>query len=126
MPDQAYTITELTELSDAALNAMAAELRGPQFTGLLGEEEINAWEFPEKPARDNYTLQIRAADWTPATDSNQSGKLLQWAIKTDLRSNTAVYIETSPLLKTILGNDARAETIAFCAAMLAMRGQLNA
>lgn len=28
---------------------LAVELRGAKLTGLLGKEEINVWEFPEKP-----------------------------------------------------------------------------
>jgi len=96
---------------------------------------------------DYYIMPER--EFLPATDRNQSRELLECArtkgaeffiafwrrephvrysiSKNPLDWNTAYvtfYIEAIPLLRTIPGNDARAETIAFCAAMLAMAGKL--
>lgn len=84
--------------------------------------------------------------WRPTTDRNESSKLLEWAAE-QKDAVFSIHVENNfkrvdvgvPDLATqdssgrmlfdreftIEGNDARAETIAFCAAMLAMAGRLQ-
>lgn len=117
-----YSIESLTALDNSALNELAAELRGywisddPMFKHFWLDADCNTVSH--------------VADWSPAVDRNQSGELLQWAIAKGVdfmirlnRSRPRITIFGESLI-TIEANDARAETIAFCAAMLAMEGRL--
>ena len=122
------TIEQLQALSDKGLSALAAKLRG--------------WYDCEKENRpcyhDSETLAEVCDNWTPATSRDQSGELLQWAETQgcyftigfgDFNSDVRVRINLERnereifVDETIPGNDARAETVAFCAAMLAMEGE---
>ncbi len=108
---ETYTIADLQAMPDDALNALAAELRW--------QKEIT-WDI-----------------WSPTSDRNQSGELLQWAeahrgcaFDIQIGRNEAIGIFIPPNATrfpdvVVSGNDARAETIAFCAAMLAMKGRLK-
>ena len=133
-------INELQALPDAELNALAAKLRGwtlaysdhDSFRGVTGQYYFNG---------DSATVEAicTEGDWAPATDRNQSGELLQWAAKRGgedyaFSSDLATFIEfqaifqpeeiSDPVEAEPLFNinkySARAETIAFCAAMLAL------
>lgn len=117
-----YAIAELRALPDEALNAMAAELRGIQRAVIGG-----GWI-------EDGTEAFYDEIFTPATDRNQSGELLEFAVAkgagffiTFWRQEPHVRysISKNPLdWYAVSGNDARAETVAFCAAMLAMDGRL--
>lgn len=128
-----YSIESLTALDNSALNELAAELRGWIFreSGILTDEsgeEVRESEcvvFKLGTASDSYPY-----FWQPVKNRNQSGELLQWAIAKGVdfmirlnRSRPRITIFGESLI-TIEANDARAETIAFCAAMLAMEGRL--
>lgn len=113
MMNKTYTIAELEALPDADLCALAAELRYGQTDG------FPCWNT-----------------WTPATNRNQSGELLEWLTRrywtVDVGfglGNIVVIamIDDGEFDKTIKipGNTARSETIAFCAAMLAQQGRLK-
>lgn len=133
-----YSIESIAALDDSALNALAAELRGWIFreSGILTDksgEEVRESEcvvFKLGTASDSYPY-----FWQPVKNRNQSGELLQWAIAKGVdfmirlnRSRPRITIFRSTFgesLITIEANDARAETIAFCAAMLATEGRLR-
>lgn len=115
-----YTIADLCALNNSALTRIAEELRG---------------------------FQVSIAAHSPigrcCTDFNQSRELLTWAINEhDCSFNISIgdepFIEftwpDAPEMlssrngadwREIPGDSARAETIAFCAAMLAMAGRLK-
>lgn len=129
-----YSIESITALDDSALNELAAELRGWIFreSGILTDEsgeEVRESEcvvFKLGTASDSYPY-----FWQPVKNRNQSGELLQWAIAKGgdfmIRLNRSwprITIFGESLI-TIEANDARAETIAFCAAMLAINGRLQ-
>jgi hypothetical protein len=129
-----YSIESLTALDNSALNELAAELRGWIFreSGILTDEsgeEVRESEcvvFKLGTASDSYPY-----FWQPVKNRNQSGELLQWAIAKGVdfmirlnRSWPRITIFGESLI-TIEANDARAETIAFCAAMLAINGRLQ-
>ena len=129
-----YSIESIAALDDSALNALAAELRGWIFreSGILTDksgEEVRESEcvvFKLGTASDSYPY-----FWQPVKNRNQSGELLQWAIAKGVdfmirlnRSWPRITIFGESLI-TIEANDARAETIAFCAAMLAINGRLQ-
>ena len=126
--DRVVTVSELQALPDTELNALAAKLRGWKL------ENGRYWE--EDGSRS--TSEMRLDRWTPATSRDQSGALLQWAATQgcyftigfgDFNSEVRVRINLERnereifVDETIPGNDARAETIAFCVAMLAMETQ---
>ena len=128
-----YSIESLTALDNSALNELAAELRGWIFreSGILTDEsgeEVRESEcvvFKLGTASDSYPY-----FWQPVKNRNQSGELLQWAIAKGVdfmirlnRSRPRITIFGESLI-TIEANDARADTVAFCAAMLAMEGRL--
>jgi len=140
---ETYTLPELQAMADGDLNALAAELRGwtlQSVTDPLGSSFLN-W------VDDNEIGRYSPSSYTPATDRNQSGELLTWAagqtfgIKSstltfgitidDVTQNIDVFSPSfacasqSGVDFEVPGNDARAETIAFCAAMLAMKGRLS-
>lgn len=128
-----YTIADLQALPDNDLNALAAKLRGLQYLPRFGNVFNFVWFDGEK---------IYAQDVAFADNRDQSGELLQWAAKQgcyftigfgDFNSDVRVRINLERtqygereifLDATIPANDARAETSAFCAAMLAMAGRL--
>lgn len=131
-----YSIESITALDNSALNELAAKLRTLRHVC----RSTNDWIWED--ALGNFYDEI----FLPATDRNQSRELLQWAM-TQKDAVFSVHIEHSfkrvdvavPDLATqdssgrmlfdreftIEGNDARAETIAFCAAMLAINGRLQ-
>ena len=117
-----YTIADLLALGNDALNSLAAELRG----WTLSRSKI-FWRDSDGE------VVCHRASFTPATDRNQSGELLRHAAKQDAdilvwtgndRNDIDCTINQTHWFQ-ISGNDARAETIAFCAAMLAMEGRLR-
>ena len=123
MSDQTYTIAELLALPDERLNALAAELRGYKLVETVWDSAY------ENGSGDS----IPVTEWTPATDRNQSGELLtlataqglgfmvDWFGVGDTPARISCYQQADcAWLCEIPGNDARAETVAFCAAMLAM------
>ena len=118
------TIEQLQALPDKELNALAAKLRG--------------WydcEAGNRPCyHDSETLAEVCDNWTPATDRNQSGELLEWFIETQwkglylIRSGKlfrsvclTAWTDGDDLNIEVNGTGAKAETIAFCAAMLAIQ-----
>ena len=134
-----YTLAELQAMPSDDLSALAAELRGWKFSaaGILedgsGQEvrQKNCVVFKLGTASESYPY-----FWSLATDRNQSGELLQWLTRrywtVDVGfglGNAAIVamVDDGELDKTIKipGNDARAETVAFCAAMLAIKGRLR-
>lgn len=103
-----YTQTDVAALSDAELSRLASELRfGREIT----------WDI-----------------WSPATDRNQSGELLQFAahkgaaftINLICSTDAWIYssVNTLPGQIKISGATARAETIAAVCALLALEGRL--
>ena len=129
-----YTIDELLALPDGELNALAAELRGWYIGGLLGKEEIDVWCTGEKSPHDSYKRQIRVADWQPATSRDQSGELLESFVETQRKGCYAV--RSGKLFRSVSiqaattgddvnvsvpGSGAKEQTVAFCAAMLAIQ-----
>ena len=130
---ETYTIDELLALPDEALNALAAGLRGWTIS------KAQPWDDGRRIIQcDVYNESDGAVmpvdDWTPATSRDQSGELLRHAQRLGVRF--AVHFwdgaeEITGAVPRILlnrrdvfavsGNDARAETVAFCAAMLAIR-----
>lgn len=111
-----FTLAELQALPNADLNALAAELRGYR------NDPSNAAWYDEHGGRFDYEY-----EFTPATDRNKSGELLMWAaaqgaeFEIQFRATPKIFF----LHTHMKANDARAETIAFCAAMLAMAGRLQ-
>lgn len=123
------TVEQLQALSDEELNALAAKLRGWK----LLESDHDSW----RGVTGNYYFESEdgeaecsEGDWTPATSRDQSGELLEWAWRnrgilfhvgfTGGGSPGYVQFETPITHHMVRGNDARSETIAFCAAMLAI------
>lgn len=127
-----YTIEELEALPDARLNETAAELRG--------------WH--QEPIGDSYswllaeTVIMPCYRWSPATDRNQSGELLEWLVEQPIyRANYTIKLGCGKLFAGVRvewidgnnnfqdvqvnGTSARSETAAFCAAMLAQQGRLK-
>lgn len=122
--------SQLPTLDDDALDVLAAELRGWKVGGLLGKEEVDVWCTGEKTRYDNYERQIRLTDWTPTTNYNQSRELLDWAAKEHsmefmvrIGNPHARVVYFGDEITTIQGNSPRAETTAFCAAMLVKMGR---
>lgn len=124
-----YSIESIAALDDSALNALAAELREWK----LLESDHDSWRGVTGNyyfEHENGEAECSEGDWSPTTDRNQSGELLRWAVTQGVdfmirlnRSRPRITIFGESLI-TIEANDARAETIAFCAAMLAMEGRL--
>jgi len=127
------TIDELQALPDKELNAMAAKLRGLKAFNFQGVKWLGVTDAQGK-THGKYKLR----DWTPATSRDQSGALLQWAATQgcyftvgfgDFNSDVRVRINLERnereifVDETIPGNTARSETVAFCAAMLAIQGE---
>ena len=121
MNNQTYTVGDLLALDNDALNAMAAELRGiHRAVGGGGWIEDGTEAFYDEI-------------FLPATDRNQSGELLVWAIEQGCQFDISLTAE-SEIDFCASGGDwstisidsglPRAETIAFCAAMLAMKERL--
>ena len=135
------TISELQAMSDQELNALAAKLRGWK----LLESDHGSW----RGVTGNYYFESEdgeaecsEGDWTPATSRDQSGALLQWAVKRGVRitvqfGSWSGAVNDGNFLRCLIAdrypvrvfnlaeNDARAETIAFCAAMLAIQGEAD-
>lgn len=128
-----YTIEELIAMPDADLNALAAELRGWFLRREVWLENRNGQEVTVAATPNAYfDLRRSYPVWQPATDRNQSGELLEWLL--DKHSFAGCLNYTSPpsieiwtsgwataISVTISGNTARAEVIAFCAAMQAIQ-----
>jgi hypothetical protein len=125
-----YTLPELLALDSDTLNKMAAELRGYRL--------VTEYDYNQRDCYldDKGDCLYRVEDYSPATDRNQSGELLDYAegqglgFMIDKRSKyiparTVCYGADAKWLLHVPGNDARAETVAFCAAMLAMQGRLS-
>jgi hypothetical protein len=127
------TIEQMQTLPDAELNALAAKLRGLKAFNFQGVKWLGVVDVEGK-THGKHKLR----EWTPATSRDQSGALLQWAATQgfyftvgfgDFNSDVRVRINLERnereifVDETIPGNDARAETIAFCVAMLAMETQ---
>ena len=133
------TIEQLQAMSDEELNALAAKLRG----WTIGKSQ--PWTEGDWRVRycDVYNESdgavIPVDNWTPATSRDQSGALLEWAVAHGVESK--INIGSEPYIEItwpdapenlhslngadwieILGSDARSQTIAFCAAMLAIEG----
>jgi hypothetical protein len=127
---ETYTIADLCALPNDALDAMAVELRG--------------WHWIESDLVDESgEVQVMwPVCFTPTTNHNQSGKLLSHAVSNgcafEINIGDEPFVEftwpDAPEALTsrngadwreIPGNDARTETIVFCAAMLAMAGRLK-
>lgn len=139
MSDQTYTIAELLALPDERLNALAAELRGYKLVETVPFNEWQKGGAKWDSAYENGSGDsIPVTEWTPATDRNQSGELLtlataqglgfmvDWFGVGDTPARISCYQQADcAWLCEIPGNDARAETVAFCAAMLAMAGRLT-
>ena len=155
---ETYTIEELTALSDADLNKLAAELRGWKLREPSDPASGSFLNWVDSDGVEQYSRR----GWTPATDGNQSRELLGWAaasfdgaitkkpILFDIafgrfdREKRQPGIEayqpefaergydrrmdwtgSTEWIVRVPGNTARSETIAFCAAMLAMKGALK-
>lgn len=125
-----HTAASLAEMSNDALNALAAEMRG--------------WKIMRCPIVEmwcdiaNGDAMIRPDRWTPATDANQALGLLDWAasqgcyfnigfgeFNTEVRARislekTSVSEREAFLDAAIPGNDARSMVIAFVLAMQEM------
>lgn len=107
---ETYTIDELMAMSDHDLNALAAELRGWSYPS---PKEIKKGAWPGySDGKDAY---MEKHKWHPATDRNQSGELIIWALDRGVEFVDTITDDT-PTRSLI---NARVETIAFCAAMLA-------
>lgn len=132
-----YSIESLTALDNSALNELAAELRGWIFreSGILTDEsgeEVRESEcvvFKLGTALDSYPY-----FWQPVKNRNQSGELLKWAIAKGAEFEVSLSLNSSIDFRIhrqdwrtvdCSSSFARAETIAFCAAMLAMEGRLR-
>ena len=106
---ETYTIADLCALPNDTLDALAVELRG--------------WHWIESDLVDESgEVQVMwPVCFTPTTDRNQSGELLIYAQQQGARFKQV--IADDGVLE--ININARAETIAFCAAMLAMAGRLK-
>ena len=137
---QSYTVAELLAMPANALNAMAAELRGWYIShGQNWQTEADGKYVRCSVYNDSEGAVMPQSEWTPATDRNQSGELLQWAAKEkdaafsisiegDYRQVGLATPDPSSVFdieQVVDGNDAHAETAAFCAAMLTLEGRLN-
>lgn len=121
-----YTLADLQAMTDDGLNALAAELRGLQYLPRSG----NVFDFVWMDGDKVYTQEIAFT-----ANRNQSGELLEYATAQGAgfiidrfggSSRIACYQgKDCAWICAIPGNDARAETIAFIAVMLAMKGQLQ-
>lgn len=136
MSKQTYTLAELQAMPNDGLDALAVEMRGWKFSAAGILEDENGQEVRQK---DCVVFKLSTASesypyfWTPATDRNQSGKLLEWLIANGWRG--AAYYTSPARIEIwhynygknvqVAGWNARAETIAFCAAMLATAGRLK-
>ena len=130
-----YTVADLQAMSNDDLNALAAELRGWKLRieeYQIGEPVIESGVLQDYVAADGCTMSA-VADWSPCLDRNQSGKLLEWLASK--RFSVSVWMDESGSKLVHISNaeyecdvrhhvTARAETIAFCAAMLATEGRL--
>ena len=138
-----FTLADLQAMADADLNALAAELRGWNLTfGSIeiplrasGTETVREYHWEGRDSNGEMGAIVADCDWKPATDRNQSGELLECATAQGAgfiidrfggSSRIACYQgKDCAWICAIPGNDAHAETIAFCAAMLAMKGRLK-
>lgn len=140
--NRVVTVDELQALPDSELNALAAKLRGwtTAFGGIeIAGETVREHHFEGRDKKGELGAIISVHDWMPATDRNQSGELLQWAAKRGgedyaFSSDLATFIEFQAIFQSEEISDpveveplfsineysARSETIAFCAAMLAL------
>lgn len=127
---ETYTIEALAELPDADLNALAAELRGWRLQTVTDPTRGSFLNWVDS----NDVGQCSPNDWQPATNRNQSGELLRWATSQGFRISIGCS-ETGVIRVGIYSNRGRfgahggkwprAETIAFCAAMLDLKGRLT-
>lgn len=126
-----YTIEELQALPNDDLNALAAELRGHSIGTVLYAGKYSNWLLDATGNRIMYK-----SLWGPAVCRNQSGELLEWFVETQWRAHYT--IRSGKLFRSVCvtvatdsgdvnveanGTGAKAETVAFCAAMLAMKDQ---
>lgn len=141
-----YTIADLCALPNDALDALAAELRGwrleedeypPELAPMRKSKTVPVW-IDSNGRFTGYapaSLAGYLTKWKPTTDFNQSRELLAWATAncykfsystfgSALFSNVRVEWVSEPSMEfrnlKVIGNDARAEVTAFCAAILAM------
>jgi hypothetical protein len=135
------TIEQLQALPDKELNALAAKLRGLKAFNFQGVKWLGVTDAQGK-THGKHKLR----EWTPTTSRDQSGELLEWAAGRGIlfdvafghyasderhphveaylpRYDDKAWISENRWLYHIPGNDARAQTVAFCAAMLAIQGE---
>lgn len=139
-----YSIEELQALPNGDLSALAAELRGWKLSqGAQWWKYDDGRKVPTFTYNDTEGPVMPVSDWVPTANRDQSGELLREAAKRRCyftilfcADDAMLYFGSNQLsvftpnhrgrqLATIPGNDARAETIAFCAAMLAMKERLT-
>lgn len=117
------TVAELLETSDRDLNLLAAHLSGAV------ERAAKWWVWTDENGKESA---IHISEYKPATDRNQSYGLLRKMVDLGHRFDVQIGGNDPELervimwpklytMVTIPGNDARTETIAFCAAMLAIQ-----
>lgn len=117
-----YTMGEFQTMDNNAINGLAAHLRGFRLVGFSYFHDDGEFE----------TRVCQVADFIPTIRHDQSRELLDWAVREHemdfmirLREFWPRVVYFGDDLITIQGNDARAETIAFCAAMLVKAGRLK-
>lgn len=130
METKSYTLAELQAMPDNDLNAMAAELRG--LRNIEGDGGIRDWIWVDVDG------QFYDEIFLPTTDRNQSREILDWFVEAQWKAGYTIrygkIIRSVSVTAAADGDDvnvevngagAKAETIAFCAAMQAMAGRLK-
>lgn len=121
------TVEELESLADDALNALAAQLRGLRR---IGSPTAYCWI-------DGNGYKVANYRYRPAGDHNQSRELLDWFVRTQPLGRYAIWSnklsesvclqakakDGVPISIEANGTSARAQTVAFCAAMTVLASQ---
>lgn len=129
-----YTLAELQAMPNNDLNALAAELRGWTLQAVTDPIRGSFLNWVDSDDVGQYSPD----EWTPATDRNQSGKLLEWFMTQNescsfsiIRGRVTCRVrlesteDTSEVWREREESLARLEALAFCAAMLVMKGALQ-
>ena len=122
-------------LLNSVYNFEAEKLLARSLSGFISHIGLKWLGVTDAQGKTHGKHKLR--DWTPAASRDQSGELLQWAVKRGVRitiqfGSWSGAVNDGNFLRCLIAdrypvrvfnlaeNDARAETIAFCAAMLAI------
>lgn len=136
-----YSIESLIALDNSALNELAAELRGIACHLCEMGHRLSRDGKLHLPSQAKGMIEVqpcKMAQFKPATDRNQSREILDWFVETQWKAgytirygklfrSVSIAAATSgdDVKVSVNGTGAKSETIAFCAAMLAINGRLK-